>query len=136
MQTAISKFNQQAYRFEYIDEALLPDNHFKSANIKPRKYSDEERKIVEKGRLKKWGKQPFSCPHCKKQMKNYCKSIHLKSCIPMTLDALDECNSDNFTDIEKQLIDTEFNKMVDNIQNNDFPYKKQLQQHFPNVEFW
>ena len=41
--TAISKLNQQAYKFEYIDKALLPENHFKSANIRPRKYSDKER---------------------------------------------------------------------------------------------
>ena len=35
--TAVSKLNQESYKFEYIDEALLPDNHFKSSNIKPRK---------------------------------------------------------------------------------------------------
>ena len=134
--TAISKSNQQAYKFEYIDEALLPENHFKSANIRPRKYSDEERKIVQKERLKIWSQQPFTCSHCQKQMKNSGKSIHLKSCIPNTLDTLDEVNSDNFTEDEKQLINHAFDKMVNDIQNNRFPYQTQLQKHFPDVEFW
>ena len=134
--TAISKLNQQSYKFEYINEALLPENHFKSANIRPRKYSDEERKNVQKERLKKWSQQTFSCPHCQKQMKNSGKSIHLQSCITKRLDALDEVNSDKFTEDEKQLINNAFEQMVNDIRNNRFPCQKQLQKHFPGVEFW
>ena len=69
-------------------------------------------------------------------MENASKSIHLKSCIPKTLEALDEVNSDNFTEDEKQLINHAFDKVVNDIQNNRFPYRAQLQKHFPGKEFW
>ena len=45
-------------------------------------------------------------------------------------------SDDDFTDEEKQLIDKKYNAIVEKIKNGDFPYRKQLQQHFPDVEFW
>ena len=69
-------------------------------------------------------------------MKNAGKLIHLQSYITKRLDALDEVNSDKFSEDEKQLINNAFDKMVNDIRNNRFPYKTQLQRHFPGVEFW
>ena len=43
---------------------------------------------------------------------------------------------DDFTEDEKQLIDKKYNAMIEKIKNGEFPYKKQLQKHFPDVEFW
>ena len=34
------------------------------------------------GKETEWSKKPFTCPHCQKQMRNGCKSKHLKSCVP------------------------------------------------------
>ena len=79
--TAISKMNQQAYIFEYIDEVDLPDNHFKSSNIRPRKHTDEEKRILQKERSKRWQQKIFTCPYCNKQLKNGSKLRHKKSCM-------------------------------------------------------
>ena len=78
--TAISKMNHQSYIFEYIDETELPDNHFKSSNIRPRKYTDEEKRMNQKERVKRWQKQTFICTNCNKQLKNGSKYLHKKSC--------------------------------------------------------
>ena len=43
---------------------------------------------------------------------------------------------DDFTDEEKAIIDKKYNAMIKKIQNGKFPYKKQLQKHFPDMEFW
>ena len=40
------------------------------------------------------------------------------------------------TQDEKQKIDKKYNAMMKKINNGDFPYKKQLQEHFPDMEFW
>ena len=42
--SGISKKDGCSYIFEYIKEDELPDNYKKSANIKPRRVSDEEKK--------------------------------------------------------------------------------------------
>ena len=47
-----------------------------------------------------------------------------------------EESEDEFTEDEKQLIDKKYNAMMKNIKSNRFPYKKQLQEHFPNINFW
>ena len=78
--TAISKMNHQSYIFEYIDEAELPNNHFKSSNIRPHKYTDEEKRIKQKERIKRWQKKTFICPNCNKQLKNMSRNYHKKSC--------------------------------------------------------
>ena len=78
--TAISKMNHQAYIFEYIEQEELPDNYLKSSNIRPRKSTDEEKRIKHQERVKRWQKQTFTCPNCNKQLKNGSKYLHKKSC--------------------------------------------------------
>ena len=78
--TAISKMNHQAYIFEYIEQEELPDNYLKSSNIRPRKHTDEEKRMNQKERVKRWQKQTFTCPNCNKQLKNGSKYLHKKSC--------------------------------------------------------
>ena len=116
--TGISKFNQQAYCFEYIDENELPT---KSVSVK-------------------WRKQTFTCPNCKKQMQNGSKYNHMKSCgepiESFELDIKMKESDDEFTENEKQLIDKKFNAMMKKINNGNFPYKKHLHEHLPNIEFW
>ena len=45
-------------------------------------------------------------------------------------------SDDEFTEDEKQLIDKKYNAMMKKIKNGKFPYQKQLQQHFSNMDFW
>ena len=45
-------------------------------------------------------------------------------------------SDDEFTEDEKQLIDKKYNVMMNKINNGNFPYQKQLQEHFPNMNFW
>ena len=47
-----------------------------------------------------------------------------------------EKSEDEFTEDEKQLIDKKYNAIINKIKNGKFPYKKQLQEHLPNIEFW
>ena len=43
-----SKKDGHSYTFEYIKEEDLPDNHFKSANIRPQRVSNEDKKKHQK----------------------------------------------------------------------------------------
>ena len=47
-----------------------------------------------------------------------------------------EESDDEFTEDEKQKIDKKFNSMMKKIENGNFPFKKHLREHFPDVEFW
>ena len=47
-----------------------------------------------------------------------------------------EKSDDEFTEDEKQLIDKKYNAIIEKIKMGKFPYKKQLQEHLPNIEFW
>ena len=47
-----------------------------------------------------------------------------------------EKSDDEFTEDEKALIDKKYNAMMNKINNGNFPYKKHLQEHLPNIEFW
>ena len=47
-----------------------------------------------------------------------------------------EESDDEFTEDEKQLIDKKYNAIINKIKNGKFPYKKQLQEHLPNIQFW
>ena len=78
--TAISKMNHQAYIFEYIEQEELPDNYLKSSNIRPRKSTDEEKRMNQKERAKRWQQKTSTCPYCNKQLKNGSKYRHKKSC--------------------------------------------------------
>ena len=48
---------------------------------------------------------------------------------------LEESDYD-LTEDEKQKIDKKYNAMINKIKNGNFPFKKQLQEHFPDMEFW
>ena len=45
-------------------------------------------------------------------------------------------SDDEFTEDEKALIDKKFNAMMKKINKGDYPHRRQLQEHFPDVEFW
>ena len=47
-----------------------------------------------------------------------------------------EKSDDEFTEDEKQKIDKKYNAIINKIKNGNFPFKKQLQEHLPNIEFW
>lgn len=74
--SGISKKDGHSYTFEYIKEEYLPNSYKKSANIRPRKASDEEKK---KHRLE-WLKKEFTCQNCNKVLKNSSKCTHKKHC--------------------------------------------------------
>ena len=74
--SAVSNKNGHSYTFEYIKEEDLPDNYKKSANIRPRKATDEE---IKKHRLDWWNME-YKCLKCSKIMKNNSKYKHNKKC--------------------------------------------------------
>ena len=47
-----------------------------------------------------------------------------------------EKSDDEFTEDEKQKIDKKYNVIINKIKNGNFPFKKQLQEHLPNIQFW
>ena len=71
--------------------------------------------------------------------KKYKTKIEITSDKPIKSIKLDikmKESDDDFTENEKQLIDKKFNSMMKKINNGNFPFKKQLQEHLPNIEFW
>ena len=78
--SGVSKIDGCSYKFEYIKQEELPDNYKKSANIRPKRFSEEERKKNQKEAIKKWLKKNWKCPNCGKITKNYCRSYHRKHC--------------------------------------------------------
>jgi len=67
--TGISKKDECSYKFEYVREQDLPDNHIKSANIRT-KMSDDDKKKHQKESVNRWQQKEFICPRCDKVMKN------------------------------------------------------------------
>ena len=74
--SGVSKKDGNSYTFQYIKRDDLPDNYKKSANKRPRKFSDEEKK---KHRIE-WLNKEFKCPNCNKTFKNSYKYLHKKHC--------------------------------------------------------
>lgn len=74
--SALSKKDNNYYKFEYIKESDLPDNHIKSKNIRPRKVSDEDKKKHKLERLNKRSE----CPNCKKMITYNNSFKHRKTC--------------------------------------------------------
>ena len=74
--SGISKKDGNSYTFQYIKQDELPDNYKKSANKRPRRFSDEEKR---KHRLE-WCNKEYKCPNCDKTIKNGSKYIHKKHC--------------------------------------------------------
>ena len=78
--SGISKKDGKSYKFEYVKKEDMPDNYLKSANKRPRRVSDEERKKTQYEAFKKWLKKEHKCPRCDKIIKNGSKYLHKKIC--------------------------------------------------------
>ena len=78
--SGVSKKDGNSYTFQYIKEDELPDNYKKSANIRPRRVSDEEKKKHQMESIKKWQKKEYKCPKCDKTIKNGSRYVHNKKC--------------------------------------------------------
>ena len=77
-----SKKDGHSYTFEYVKDDDLPDNYKKSANIRPKRVSEKDKKK----RQREWWKKEYICPKCSKVMK-YLNHFHifLKSFIGIQL---------------------------------------------------
>ena len=78
--SGFSKKDGHSYTFEYIKQEDLPDNYKKSANIRPRRVSDEDKKKHHIEAIKKWRNKEFNCPNCNKTFKNGYRYLHKKYC--------------------------------------------------------
>ena len=79
--SGISKKDGKSYKFEYVKKEDMPDNYLKSANKRPRRVSDEDKKKNQQEALKKWQKKKeCKCPRCDKIIKNGSKYMHKKTC--------------------------------------------------------
>ena len=73
--SAQSKKDNCWYKFEYI-KYDLPVNYIKSANIRPRRKTDEQIKQ----RMKNYQNKKWTCPNCDKVYRNHYKYRHIKIC--------------------------------------------------------
>ena len=78
--SGISKKDGHSYTFEYIKKDDLPDDYKKSANIRPKRVSDEDKKKHRMEALNKWLKKEYKCLICNKTFKNSYKYVHIKRC--------------------------------------------------------
>ena len=78
--SGISKKDNQQYKFEYVKKEEMPDDYFKSANIRPKRVSDEDKKKHQKEAVKKWQNKEYDCPKCGKIYKNNYRYVHNKIC--------------------------------------------------------
>ena len=78
--TGISKQDNCHYKFEYVNEQDLPADYKKSANVRPIKVSDEDKKKHQKEAIKKWQQKEYECSICRKTYKNGYKFLHKKMC--------------------------------------------------------
>ena len=80
VKSGTSKKDNQQYKFEYVKKEEMPDDYFKSANIRPKRVSDEDKKKHQKEAVKKWQNKEYDCPKCGKIYKNNYKNQHDKRC--------------------------------------------------------
>ena len=78
--SARSKIDGYSYTFEYIKKEDLPDNYKKSANIRPIKYPNDEKRKKIREYCRIHNNMEYKCPKCDKVMKNRYKSKHNKDC--------------------------------------------------------
>ena len=78
--SGISKKDGHSYTFEYIKKDDLPDDYKKSANIRPRRVSDEDKKKHQMEASNRWLHKEYQCPNCGKTFKNSYKYAHKKRC--------------------------------------------------------
>ena len=79
--TGISKKDNHHYKFEYIKSDELSDNYKKSANNRPKRVSDEDRKKHQMEAVKRWQNKEYECSRCNKTFKNSYKYAHNKRCM-------------------------------------------------------
>ena len=79
--SGISKKDGKSYKFDYVKKEDLPDNYLKSANKRPRRLTDEEKKKSQKESVKKWQKKEHKCSRCGKIIKNSNRRYHNKICV-------------------------------------------------------
>ena len=80
VKSGVSKKDGHSYTFKYIKQEELPDNYKKSANIRPHRVSDEDKKKNHSEAIKKWQNKEFKCLNCNKTFKNSYKYLHKKYC--------------------------------------------------------
>ena len=64
----------------YIKQDELPSDYKKSANIRPKRVPEEDKKKHQIEAFKKWRNKEFKCQNCDKIMKNKSKYYHNKKC--------------------------------------------------------
>ena len=78
--TGISKQDNCHYKFEYVKKEEMPDDHKKSANVRPIRVSVEDRKKRFKESVKRWQNKEYKCFKCGGTFKNGYRFIHKKKC--------------------------------------------------------
>ena len=78
--SGISKKDGHSYTFEYIKKDDLPNDYKKSANIRPNRIPEEDKKKHNAELVKKWQQKEYKCPNCDKVYKNSYKYLHKKRC--------------------------------------------------------
>ena len=93
--SGVSKKDGCSYKFEYVKKEDMPDDYKKSANIRPKRVSEnddkkskntrqhrfsEEKKKRFKEAVNRWQQKEYRCPRCDKVMKNNCRYAHNKRC--------------------------------------------------------
>ena len=95
VKSGVSKKDGHRYKFEYVDhdvaEKLLDEEKKKhqmyllsmkkSANKRPQKVSDEQKKENQKTHVKKWQNKEYVCAKCSKVMKMGSRYVHNKKCV-------------------------------------------------------
>ena len=75
-----SKVDGHYYTFKYIKKEDLPLNFKKSANIRPIKYPNDEKRKKIREYCRIHNNMEYKCPKCDKVMKNRYKCKHNKDC--------------------------------------------------------
>ena len=77
--SGISKKNGNSFKFEYVRKEDMQDGYIKSANKRPKRVSDEDKKTHEIEAIKKWQNKEYKCQVCGKTIKNGSKYAHNKT---------------------------------------------------------
>ena len=78
--SGVSKKAGHSYTFKYVREDELPSDHKKSANIRPKRIPEEDKKKHNSERVKKWQNKESKCPNCDEFYKNSYKYLQMKKC--------------------------------------------------------
>ena len=78
--SGVSKKDNCSYTFEYIKKEELPDNYKKSANKRPIKYPNDEKRTKQREYSRIFNNKEWKCPNCDTIMKNRYKCEHIKKC--------------------------------------------------------